>query len=143
MGARRDPASEHRQPSPETCHVATRTYCGNCNATLREDDTNACPLCGSRKRAVTLQVPTARLTARAVPPDAISVVTVDGLAIGSTREERLEARLRALVAAAEQTAEEMDDDGKFAIVPSERLQRLLGVASRDREDLEAGPGGRL
>lgn len=54
------------------------------------------------------------------------------------REVRLETRLRALIEAAEQVTEEMDDDGEFAVVLSERLGRLLGFARTDRRDLEQG-----
>jgi hypothetical protein len=57
---------------------------------------------------------------------------------GATLQQRLEARLSAIVAAAEQVADEMDDDGKFAVVLSERLQRLLGFARRDKRDIEDG-----
>lgn len=47
------------------------------------------------------------------------------------------ARLRATIAACEQL-EIIDDDGKLAIVSSERLQRLKGVAWRNKADLENG-----
>ena len=53
----------------------------------------------------------------------------------SRAAETLRARLRALILAAEQLAECIeDDDGTLAIVVSERLHRLLGFARRDRAD---------
>jgi len=55
-----------------------------------------------------------------------------------SKSVRLEARLNAIVLAAEQIADEMEDDGDVAIVVSERLRRLLGFARRDKEDLQQG-----
>ena len=57
---------------------------------------------------------------------------------GATREQRMEARLRAFLRAAELVAEDMDDDGEVAVVMSPRLRTLLGFARRNRQDLEGG-----
>ena len=58
---------------------------------------------------------------------------------GATLEQRLDARLRALLTAIGQVAEGIeDDDGTHALVGSERLQRLLGFARTDRRDRADG-----
>jgi hypothetical protein len=58
---------------------------------------------------------------------------------GATRETRLEARLRCLIAGVEMLFESAElDDGMHVIVRTARLDALRGAARRTRHDLEGG-----
>jgi len=58
---------------------------------------------------------------------------------GATRETRLEARLRCLIAGTDAVAESIElDDGKHLIVKTARLDALRGAARRTKQDLEGG-----
>jgi len=68
-----------------------------------------------------------------------SVTIDDGPVPKDTPVEVLRAsRLRALIAVIEQLVDECDDDGRLALVSSEKLKRVLGFARRDKRDLEEG-----
>ena len=113
---------------------SSRFYCTECDTTLPDQDLRSCTNCGSTSLclAITPEPGHLRLSIPGV------TVRIDRVS-GSTREERLEARLRALIAAADQLADSLQDDDKdLAIVVSERLHRILGFARRNDSDLQDG-----
>jgi len=68
-----------------------------------------------------------------------TIILIDGpIPAGASVAVIRAARLQALIAAIDHLAADMDDDGETAIVVSERLQRVLGFARRDKRDLAEG-----
>ena len=57
----------------------------------------------------------------------------------TSRETRLDTRLLVTLKAIQQVADEiLDDDGEYVIVKRSTLHTALGIARRNREDLEGG-----
>lgn len=117
--------------------------CTECGYSISPGSVDPCLQCGSGNR--TVQMASAKLTLTAHAPEVTISPTkiVIGVeeAPGGSRETRLEARLRAIIAAATELIPE-DADPEWALVNSGALSRVKGFLASAERDLgpRTGPG---
>lgn len=135
--------------------------CTDCGAILGEEQRKGAPChkCGSRNRSLYVESPmsvSGTIAAVAGPAsvrilgtvtkgrtdddDAPGTFTVkfDEAPPGSSEATMRKHRLMALIAACEDLLEFSADDGEIALVCPRRLRRVMGVAKRNKEDLDSG-----